>query len=106
MRISKGMQMANLILMEAINGDGKDIKSLAIEIADLLKKHQDPNQQKLKEDEKFLVGLMYSEFYADGSSDEEYIKASHKRNKFLKMLNIDAMELYNETEKIYGRSTN
>lgn len=96
MRTSNGMKMAVELL-----GQNKSVKMLALEIADILEKHQDG--EKLKIEEKFLIGLQYSEFYATGNSNEDYAVASMKRDEFLRILNVDFMELYRATEEIYGR---
>lgn len=99
MRTSKGLALAKELL-----GQNKSITMLALEISDILEYRNSGMQDWLKESDNFLLGLMYSEFYATGNSDEDYAKASMKRDEFLKVLNIDFMDLYRATEKIYGRT--
>ena len=97
MRTSKGLTLAKELL-----GQSKSVTMLALEITDILEKHY--QCEKLTEVETFLVGLRYSEFYATGNNTEDYAVASMKRDEFLKVLDIDFMKLYFETERIYGRT--
>lgn len=96
MRTSKGFLIAKALLSQ-----NKPVKLLALEISDILEKHH--NQEKLSAEETFLVGLRYSEFYSNGTTNEDYLKASEKRDAFLAILEVDFMDLYNATEEIYGR---
>ena len=97
MRTSKGLQLAMRLL-----GGHKNAKMIAMEAADLLKLREDG--AKLKEEDIFILGLVYSEFFADGNDDQAYTLASTKRDEYLKLLGIEYKDIYNETEKIYGRN--
>lgn len=88
MRYSKGLEFAK----ELIVYDG-----LALEISDLLYE-RDYEDKQLTEREKFLLGLCYSEFLSNNSSDEELYKAEKKRQSYLKLLGINGHDLFIEVE--------
>ncbi len=60
---------------------------LVVRIGEINKKHD--NNEELTDLEKFIIGLRYSEFLAEGDSDSEYYQASVKRDACLKKLGID-----------------
>jgi len=77
----------------------KDLDLLHVAIADALDKHTDG--EKITQMERFILGLAYSEFYASGSSDGDYCRASDKRAGFLKKLNLDGWELVQKVEQYF-----
>lgn len=59
---------------------------LVIRIGEINKKHM--NNEPLTDKEKFIIGLRYSEFLAEGNSDTDYYQASLKRDACLNRLGI------------------
>lgn len=96
MRTSRGLQLA-----QRLANANNTPTMLALEITDLLEMRD--NGYKLKEEDKFILGLGFSEFFALGNTDDDYIKASSKRDEFLKVIGIEFMDLYYAIEKVYGR---
>ena len=95
------MRMSTMIRnIEKISSYGAD--ALALEIHDLLDKYQ--RGYGLNELETLTLGLGYSEFYAEGNDDMDYVNAESKRQIILKAIGIDSNKLYVEIEKTYGRT--
>lgn len=90
-RMSEGLKLAERLV-------GISIDALAAEIADIYQKHQENNSITLKE--RLIIGLAYSEFYTDGTSDGEYYRAEVKRQSYLKLLGINGGELVHKVEEL------
>jgi hypothetical protein len=96
MRTSKGLQLAKELLKANMSTD-----LLALEIYDLLNLHQ--SGEKLEAKDKFILGLAYSEFYADGSDDQDYWTASEKRAQYLQYLGIDAKTFGEKVQSLFDK---
>jgi hypothetical protein len=96
MRTSKGLELAMRLI-----GQNKNATMIALEAIDLLDMRD--NGYKLKEEDKFILGLVYSEFFTDSNSNDDYIRATEKRDQYLKILGLEFKDIYNETERLYGR---
>jgi lysine/ornithine N-monooxygenase len=97
MRTSEGLQLAMRLI-----GQNKNATMIALEAIDLLEMRD--NGYQLKDEDKFILGLVYSEFFATSNSDEAYIQASEKRDQYLATLGLQYKDIYNETERLYGRT--
>lgn len=80
--------------------EGYTSNVIACMICDAFKKHE--NNEYLTHLDRFVLGLRYSEFLANDTSDEDYVLAETKRHEFLKVLGLNVEELNSLCFKIYG----
>lgn len=73
---------------------------LIVKIGEISKKHW--NNEKLTVKEKFIIGLRYSEFLAEGNSDEDHYQAVIKQQSVLKILNINFQWIIDSCIRICG----
>lgn len=68
-----------------------DKNLILCKISEAYEKHS--NNIALTDNDRFFLGLRYSEFLSDSDSDEGYLQASIKRDACLRILGIDMMWL-------------
>jgi len=90
--VENGMKLTKEIL------EFGNLEFLAVEAAEILKKHNDNIPLSTKE--RFVLGLVYSEFYTEDTSDAGYYRAEIKRQNFLKALNINGGDFVQQVEKL------
>lgn len=74
------------------------IELLAVEAAEIYNKHW--NGIPLSTKERFIIGLAYSEFYTNETTDNAYVRASIKCEAFCKQLGIKNYNFTKEVEKL------
>ncbi len=80
--------------------EGYTSKIIACMICDAYRKHND--NEYLTHLDRFVLGLRYSEFLAEGNTDEDYVLAETKRQEFLKVLGLKSEEINSLCLSIYG----
>ncbi len=95
MRFSQGLQLAQRLM-------NVGMEAVALEIVDLLDMRD--HGYKLQDKDRFVLGLLYYEFFATSDNDISYDVAREKRNKYLELLQINFKDLYNTVEKLLGRN--
>jgi hypothetical protein len=96
--------MEGLAMAQKLISFNKDLNLLALEIYELLERHQ--KGEKLSSYEYFLLGLRWSEFYCPSDSfgnDQDYYIAACKRDEYLKMLNIKVDDMNEAVDKLYKK---
>lgn len=78
-------------------------KVLAIMIFDEMAEYDVSMINKISQRTRLILGLGYSEFFADRTSDNELCAASDKQEILLKLLGVDAARLYEEIRATYGK---
>ena len=77
-----------------------DMNMLLLRIAEVYEKHS--RNEKLTKQEKFLIGLRYSEFLATEDSNDGYYRAEMKRQACLRKLGITCAELNDALYNVCG----
>lgn len=106
----KGLKLAENLKNQ---GTQYNINFIAIAIADIYYKHdkyiedrkQGIKSKPIAQDERFLIGLLYSEFLADTDStdyDNELVRAAEKSKAFRAILGIDWEQLEKEVYNVAG----
>lgn len=88
--VENGLRLCN----EILEAGGTEL--LAVEAAEILNKHRD--NVPLSTKERFIIGLAYSEFYTNETTDSAYCRAVEKRDAFCKQLGIDSWEFTQKVE--------
>lgn len=73
---------------------------LVMRIGEIHNKHSEG--LKLTNSEKLIIGLRYSEFLSEGTTEMDYYQASLKRNTVLQKLGIDFNELIVMCKQVCG----
>lgn len=90
--VENGIKLAKDIL------EFGNLELLAVEAADILTRYN--NNIPLSTKERFIIGLAYSEFYTEDTSDAGYYRAEIKRQNFLKALGINGFEFVQKLESL------
>ena len=77
-----------------------DVRALAHRVGDAYDKHM--KGETLEKIDVFVLGLRYYEFYATGSTDEDYYRAERKQKLMLDKLNLNQAKWYQIVEKETG----
>lgn len=87
---------ANQIIKKFITENGKEL--LPFEIVSICKKND--NNEKLTDKERIIAGIRYYEFFAEGTSDQDYNNASMLADTIRNKFNIDYDMIINSCRKL------
>ncbi|MDD3946206.1 MAG: hypothetical protein PHI19_00005 [Clostridia bacterium] len=102
MKLTTAVQVLKKELAELAAVADKE-KVLAIMIFDEMAEYDVSMINKISQRSRLILGLGYSEFFADTTSDNELCAASEKRDILLKHLGVDATRLNEEMRSTYGK---